>query len=227
MKSGIQLIGNVLLRRTPPRALFWALLNVAHRVLKTGNRRYEFERLYAENPDPWDYRSREYEQRKYGRVLDTALRLRRRAGGALEIGCSVGVFTQMLAPHFGRVTGTDIAGEALRLAAIQTRAARNVRYVRATLQTLNLGETYDAIFCAEVLYYIAKALAPAVCETLAKHLSSDGILLTVSQVPDTAGETYSLQDWDTALNDRFERIFMEDVPDSLRPYRIAVYARRS
>ena len=155
---------------------------------------------------------------------DAALAWRRGADSALEIGCSIGVFSKALAGHFGRVTGTDIAGEALRLAARDTRELTNLRFVRGTLETLALGERHDVIFCAEILYYIAKEQAETVCRKLDEHLSPRGIVITVSHVPDGREETYTVQDWDSVLGVHFQRLSLEDVPDAYRPYRIVVYA---
>jgi hypothetical protein len=52
MTHAFDLIRKVLLRQVPPRAVLWGLLNKLNWKLGTGNRRYEFERLYLERPDP-------------------------------------------------------------------------------------------------------------------------------------------------------------------------------
>ncbi len=57
----------------------------------------DFEERYRENPDPWDYEQSEYEHAKYEETLD-ACGLGPFAN-ALELGGSIGVFTEMLAPR--------------------------------------------------------------------------------------------------------------------------------
>jgi hypothetical protein len=80
--------------------LKFAFLNQLHYLSKTGNRRFEFERLYLEHGDPWNYRDSLYEQDKYQRTLSCALNWRKRGEAALEVGCSIGVFSRLLAAHF-------------------------------------------------------------------------------------------------------------------------------
>ena len=52
MTHAFDLIRKVLLRQVPPRAALWGFLNKLNWKLGTGNRRYEFECLYLEHPDP-------------------------------------------------------------------------------------------------------------------------------------------------------------------------------
>jgi cyclopropane fatty-acyl-phospholipid synthase-like methyltransferase len=65
-----------------------------------------------ENPDPFNYQFAAYERRKYHKTLETVLKWRSGAESVLELGCSIGVFTQMLANYFVRVTALDISNEA-------------------------------------------------------------------------------------------------------------------
>ena len=117
MLEKFRLIAKVLSFQVPPKILVWGLLNTLNRSLRTGNRRFEFERLYLENPDPWNYRSSPYERQKYARTLACALKWRKGSESAVEVGCSLGIFSQMLAAHFSRVTAIDVSKEALRVAA--------------------------------------------------------------------------------------------------------------
>ena len=53
--------------------------------------------LYARDADPWKFASSDYERHKYEATLN-ALPMDRYVRG-LEVGCSIGVFTSMLAPR--------------------------------------------------------------------------------------------------------------------------------
>src|SRR6266700_2501191 len=108
MTTAFKLIAKVMSFRLPPRALIFGLLNKTHYLLKTGNRRFEFERLYLENPDPWDCESGLYEHDKYERTFACALKWQHVRASALEVGCGTGVFSEMLARHFGKVTAIDV-----------------------------------------------------------------------------------------------------------------------
>ena len=91
MTHAFRLVAKALSLQVPPRALIWGLMNKINYVFRTGNRRFEFERLYLESPDPWNYRSSTYERDKYERILECVLQWRSASESVLEIGCSVGV----------------------------------------------------------------------------------------------------------------------------------------
>src|ERR1700693_2339197 len=168
MTTAFKLIAKTLSFKVPPRVLVWGFLNTINRSLGTGNRRFEFERLYLENPDPWNYHSSEYEHQKYERVLACALKWRNASESALEIGCSVGFFSGMLAGHFDYVTAIDVSKEALAAATHANREVKNVRFLRRELQSLDTYDQYNVIFCAEILYYIGEKDVQIVCRQLEK-----------------------------------------------------------
>src|SRR5258708_5079033 len=146
-----RLILAVLSLRKPPRILIYALRNKFDRWFKTGNRRFEFERRYLEYQDAWNYRSSSYEQHKHERTLTTLVTACNAASNVLEVGCSIGVFTKMLASRFRAVTAIDVSKEAISTAEKYVGAAGNVRFAHGDLRSLELGEQYDAIICAEIL----------------------------------------------------------------------------
>src|SRR6266403_6344557 len=180
MTTAFGLIVKTLSFKVPPRILMWGLLNTINRSLRTGNRRFEFERLYLENPDPWNYHSSAYERQKYERILACALKWRNASERALEVGCSVGVFSGMLARHFDRVTAIDVSKEALAAAARYNHSAKNICFVRRDLQSLNVEDQYNLIFCAEVPYYIGEKDVQIVCRQLDRYLSASGIIVLVT-----------------------------------------------
>src|SRR5579864_7023255 len=188
-----KLVGRILARELPPRALRYALLNQMNRWLRTGDNRFEFERLYLEKYDPWEMRSSAYERGKFERTLDKILEHRRGSKSVLEAGCSVGSFTRTLAGNFEQVVAIDFSNEAIARAADYCRDQGNVRFIRSNLQSLKFNAAFDVIVCAEILYYIAKRHAPAVCTQLQHLLAPNGIIAMVCEadaVPDF---------WETAL----------------------------
>ena len=227
MTTAFKLIGKALSGKVPPRVLVWGLLNTVNRSLGTGNRRFEFERLYLETPDPWNYQSSAYERRKYEYVLACALKQGSASGSALEVGCSVGVFSRMLAEHFEKVTAIDISREALAAASYYNREARNLRFVHSNLQSFAAAqEQYDVIFCAEILYYIAQKDIEVVCRQLERYLSPRGIIVLVTGVPSQQASTVYYDGWADVLTARFRQVFREVVQDPARPYLIAIFSRR-
>ena len=64
--------------------------------------------------DPWGYTSSWYEQRR--RQLTAALLPHQDLGEVLEIGCSIGLITALLAPRARRFVAVDISTAALEKA---------------------------------------------------------------------------------------------------------------
>jgi 2-polyprenyl-3-methyl-5-hydroxy-6-metoxy-1,4-benzoquinol methylase len=227
MTTAFKLIAKTLSGQVPPRVLVWGLLNTLNRSFGTGNRRFEFERLYLESPDPWNYHSSSYERRKYERVLACALKWRSAGESALEVGCSVGVFSRMLTNHFDKVTAIDVSKEALSAATRYNSAAKNVRFMHSDLQSLDTDGRYDVIVCAEVLYYVAEKDVEVVCRQLGRYLSARGVILLVTGVSGEQPDSLYFDGWADVFAARFGQTFKEIVQDPARPYLVAVFSRRA
>jgi SAM-dependent methyltransferase len=225
MAAGLRLITRAILGRAPLRVLRFALLNELHRLGKTGNRRFEFEHLYLEHQDPFNYRYSPYEGEKYRRTLSCAVNWRRRSERALEVGCSIGVFSPLLAASFHKVTAIDVSKEALRTAAEGNPGIDNIRFVHGDFRYIDLGtDQYDLILCAEVLYYIHREKdIQKVCRQLDRYLASDGVIIMVTA--DWGTQAY-FERWEQVLYACFRQLFREVVQHPQRPYRIVVFARQ-
>ena len=116
-----------------------------------------FERLYAEHPDPWRFETSAYEQAKYA---DTLAQLDgRRFGAALELGCSIGVLSRMLAARCDRLVGLDLAEAALEQARLRCRGLDHVVLRRAVLpddwtDPAQYG-AFDLVLVSEMLYFLS------------------------------------------------------------------------
>lgn len=110
-----------------------------------------FDRLYAENPDPWRFETSDYERRKYAATL--AALPRARYPRAVETGCSIGVLTAQLAPRCDALLGVDVAQAALDQAATRCAALPQVRFTRARLPGEAPAGPFDLVLLSEVLYY--------------------------------------------------------------------------
>lgn len=141
-----------------------------------------FDELYARSDDPWGYESGDYEQRKYARTLNALPR--RRYGRAFELGCSIGVLTDMLSRHCDHILGGDCSEKAIDLAR-QRHARDNIDFevIRAP-EGLPSGKRFDLIVLSEVLYfftiedlnavarYVAGSSTPAATIVLVNFLGS-------------------------------------------------------
>lgn len=142
-------------------------------------RRY-FETLYAESDDPWSFATSSYETQKYGRSLDAlALHYER----ALEIGCSIGVFTQHLAERCSVLLAVDISERALERARARCAALPQITFSRAAFPHDDPQCRFDLITCCEVAYYWSDADLALARDRIAADLMPGGDLLLVHWLP--------------------------------------------
>lgn len=141
----------------------------------------DFEALYRSDPDPWSYASSGYEHAKYERTLAAC-----GAGpfeSALELGGSIGVFSELLAPRCRRLTTIDLAETAAAMARRRLAGHGAVRVITGALPDAVPDERYDLVVASEILYYLAP---PALDRTLAMiraRLISGGRLVAVHWRP--------------------------------------------
>jgi len=108
-----------------------------------------WERLYRVE-DPFDYDS-PYEQLKYERTL-ALLPQGTTIGRALELGCSEGRFTALLAQRAVHVRAIDISKRALARAKQRCASLANVELVNADFFNQEMEGRWDLIICRK--YYI-------------------------------------------------------------------------
>jgi SAM-dependent methyltransferase len=218
----LKLIAKVLSLKEPPRSLLYSARNKINVWLGNGDRRFVFEKLYLEHGDIWNYETSDYERAKYRQTMDRIVALRSGNASVLEVGCSVGVFTELLAAQFEQVTAIDISQEALALAA-RRHSRPNIRFVRSDIREVPAASRYDVIVCAEILYHVPEGDVTRVVNKLADLLSDQGILVAVFGFTDSSEARY-FDNWNDALTERFERLALDHFEDRNRPYRIAAFA---
>jgi SAM-dependent methyltransferase len=148
-----------------------------------------FERLYAEHADPWRFETSPYERAKYARTV--AALGPRRFGLGLEVGCSIGVLTAMLAERCERLLAVDCSELAVERARRRLAGRPGVRVERRTLPEEMPAGPFDLIVCSEVLYYWSRDLLIEALAALRSALAPGGSLLAVHWRPRT--RTYPLQ----------------------------------
>jgi 2-polyprenyl-3-methyl-5-hydroxy-6-metoxy-1,4-benzoquinol methylase len=151
-------------------------LSPVARVPRMGAER--FERLYEHSADPWRYETSAYEQEKYSDTL--AALPPGKAGRTLEVGCSIGVFTQQLAARCERLVAIDFAEQALTLARERLVGLEHVQVRHASFPEQAPAGPWDVVVCSEVLYYLDE---PALCEAVAwltRQLHSGASVIAVS-----------------------------------------------
>ena len=117
----------------------------------TSMHRSYFDEMYRSDPDPWQFESSWYEQRKY--ELTMAALPERRYLSAFEPGCSIGVLSSLLAARCDRLLATDIVPDAVRRARDRCRMFSGVRAeVRAIPEDWPTG-SFDLVVLSEIAYY--------------------------------------------------------------------------
>jgi SAM-dependent methyltransferase len=160
-----------------------------------------FERHYEASADPWSYRDSAYEREKYAATL--AALPPRSFDRALEVGCSIGVFSGLLAPRCGRLVAIDFSARAVALAREHLAAEQNVEVVQASFPEQVPGGDWDLIVCSEVLYYLDEPALGRALEWLHAQLSSGAIVVAVSWRGTGAEEPLLGDDVHDLLESRF------------------------
>ena len=148
-----------------------------------------FEDLYEQSPDPWDFETSPYERKKYERTLGVLQGRRYRR--ALEVGCSIGVFTTMPAPFCDEVRAVDVSEKAVAAARNRLAGFPHARVERRRLPEQTPEGPFDLIVVSEVLYYWPEEVMLAALRRFEEVLAPGGVLLAVHWRKET--KTYPLQ----------------------------------
>ncbi len=158
-----------------------------------------FDQLYAANADPWNFETSTYEAEKYAATL-TSLPLQSYVNG-LELGCSVGVLTKLLAARCWNLLATDVCGLALSQARARCASWPNVRCERYQLPHQYPQGVFDLIVVSEIGYFFSVNDLATLRGRIADSLEVNGHLLLVhftgeTSYPLTAAEVHrSFLDW--------------------------------
>jgi SAM-dependent methyltransferase len=137
-----------------------------------------FDALYAQSDDPWGYETSAYEREKYAATL--AAFPPGPIESILELGCSIGAFTALLAERCERVLALDFSERAIELARQRLSGVENVQLRKARFPEEAPNERFRVVLCSEILYYLdARALAHAI-SWLSEQLLHGTSVLVVS-----------------------------------------------
>ena len=134
-----------------------------------------FDSFYAAQRDPWGFETRWYEHRK--RSLTLGALPRARFASALELGCSIGVFTEMLTTCCDTVLAVDISAEPLRIASARLAGRPEVIFERHSVPAEWPAGQFDLIVLSEVGYYCSAADLRRLLERCRASLSPEGVLV--------------------------------------------------
>lgn len=136
-----------------------------------------FDRMYAAADDPWGFRSRWYEQRKYATTLAALPRRRYRAG--FEPGCSIGVLSHLLVTRCDTLLCTDVAEAAVTATRERLADAAGARVARLRIPDEWPDERFDLVVLSEVGYYLDRPALERLVEATTASLEPGGDLVLV------------------------------------------------
>jgi len=181
-----------------------------------------FRRLYRKDADPWGFASSEYERSKYRATLAALPRLRYTSG--LELGCSIGVFTAMLARRCASLRAVDCSPEAVRAAQLRCSSLAHVWVEECDLAKSFPRGRYDLVTICEIGYYFAPRDLARICDDIAAVLAQAGDLVLVHWTPPVEGHAQTADDVHaTFIND--ER-FAVAVSRRTQQYRLDVLSKK-
>ena len=136
-----------------------------------------FEKMYRQNPDPWDFETSDYEALKYQTTIDALPKAR--YSNVLEIGGSIGVLTALLAPRCDSLLSIDVSQTAQAQAISRCRDLPQVRFRIAQVPQDYPDEMFDLTLVSEVGYYLSWDDLKQAQQLIVKHLQVGGHLLLV------------------------------------------------
>jgi 2-polyprenyl-3-methyl-5-hydroxy-6-metoxy-1,4-benzoquinol methylase len=146
-----------------------------------------FKRLYQANADPWNFKTSAYEQAKYRQTLST-LGERRFVSG-LEVGCSIGVLTRMLAPRCDALLGVDIVEAPLQAARRLCADQPHVRFRIMRVPAEWPACRFDLMVFSEVLYFLSPADIDRCADAVRSSLLPDATVVLVNWLGQTDDPT--------------------------------------
>lgn len=140
-----------------------------------------FDDVYRANDDPWAFATSDYERRKYEATL--AALSNAHYHNAFEIGCSIGVLTQMLTDRCDRLLAVDASELPLEAARKRLASFPNVTIQQMSIPNEFPQGPFDLILLSEVGYYLSSDDLALARQLMIDALSPNGHLLLVHWTP--------------------------------------------
>src|ERR1700729_2273959 len=181
-----------------------------------------FDALYTADPDPWKFTASPYERDKYALTLDAMPNPRCRS--ALEVGCSIGVLTRLLASRCDALVAIDAAQTPLVEARRRCADLPGVRFKQMFVPDEWPDGEFDLILLSEVVYYLSRDDVGRLAVRVTRSLAKDGSVILVHWT----GKTNYPLSGDEAAALFIERIgptFVVDRADRYVEFRLDVLSR--
>ncbi|MEN5088622.1 class I SAM-dependent methyltransferase [Sphingobacterium faecium] len=182
-----------------------------------------FAVVYGSSEDPWNFETSTYEAAKYAATI--AALPNKQEERVLEVGCSIGVLTQLLAQRCTHLLAIDVSQKALDIAARRCEHVKNVTFKKASFPRKLPTDQFNLIMISEVAYYLSATDWIAATGTLYDRLMSGGHIVLVHWLP----EVPDYPQTGDQVHDRFEQLMQDKMQltfsNRTENYRIDVWAR--
>ncbi|MET4108771.1 SAM-dependent methyltransferase [Hymenobacter sp. UYP22] len=140
-----------------------------------------FDEVYQANEDPWQFETSPYEREKY--AASVAALPRAHYSTAFEIGCSLGVLTEQLAPLCGHLLAVDVAEAPLDRARQRCAHLPQVEFQLLQVPQAFPAGQFELIVVSEVGYYLSPEDLQLARQRIVQALVPGGHLLLVHWTP--------------------------------------------
>jgi cyclopropane fatty-acyl-phospholipid synthase-like methyltransferase len=141
-----------------------------------------FEKLYAVNPDPWSFAVSTYERTKYAATV--AMLGDRRFARGLEVGCSIGVLTKLLAGRCEQLLAVDIVASTIARAKARCAGVPHVTFECMQVPQKWPVGNFDVIVLSEILYFLHPTDIARTAALANASLVEGGVILLVNYTED-------------------------------------------
>ena len=181
-----------------------------------------FDALYTADPDPWNFAASPYERGKYALTLNAMPKPRYQS--ALEVGCSIGVLTRLLASRCDAVVAIDAAQTPLVEARRRCADLPSVRFEQMFVPDEWPDGVFELILLSEVVYYLSREDVGRLAARVTRSLPRGGSVILVHWIGPT---DYPLS------GDEASALFIEQIhptcvvkrSDRYRQFRLDVLSR--
>ncbi|KQT18488.1 hypothetical protein ASG31_07140 [Chryseobacterium sp. Leaf404] len=182
-----------------------------------------FDDVYAAKDDPWDFETSEYETAKYAATMEALPK--KHYTKTLEIGCSIGVLSLLLAEITKNLLATDVSQKALDIAKKRCENKSNVKFECMSFPHEMPEGGFDLIMISEVAYYLSAVDWDSAVESVYKKLLPEGNIVLVHWLP----EVHDYPQTGDEVHDSFERSMSGKLSNVFSKreenYRIDVWAK--
>lgn len=165
-----------------------------------------FDRLYNSKVDPWNVKNTQ--QGYYQAIIRFLSKNISKKENALDIGCGEGHLTSKLSVFSKKITGIDLSKTAILRA---KKNYLNIEFEQTEVRKMKYADTFDIVFCSEVLYYLTRKDTKKVLTNISHSLKKNGTVFFSAWCP--GGKYFYPEEFTKIIGKQFALDVIEDYKD--------------